>query len=69
MKKQCPMCSQQVKVRDPYEDAEVKRVKRASAWFVRHKDASGKECFGSLMTAIDRDPLPASEDGIERAPV
>lgn len=60
MKRECPHCHRKVKVVDPYATSDVKR---ASAWFARHKDwRTGKLCAGSNTTAIARTPRPASED-------
>lgn len=59
--KTCPMCKRTVKVHDPYAGLPPAE-QRSSAWFDEHKDATGKTCIGSRMTAIDREPRPASED-------
>ncbi len=55
----CPICKREVKVIDPYRH---EAIKRASAWFARHRDREGKKCLGSMMTAINRHPRPASEE-------
>ena len=58
MRLPCPVCGKSVRIVDPYANAVVKR---ASAWFANHKDENGKKCLGSQATAIQRDPMPASQ--------
>lgn len=50
----CPVCCKPVRIVDPCANEPVKTV---SAWFAKHKDATGKTCAGSQRTAIARDPL------------
>lgn len=61
----CPCCKHAVKVFDPYAGRPAAE-QRASAWFEKHDHPlTGKPCIGSHATAIDREPRPTSEDGID----